>query len=189
MNWHCLKHYHAYSISFILSNVVIFFFWSLILKDCIEVQEKKKKVVLLFTSSAKTLNKALPRSSRALTGKICTKSVMHVQSCCFAYFLPFSLMSPSSLLKLPIYYQRRDWNHLPSWIWHFELIIQMWILFCLKTIIHLVCPFFISPGYYSRHKRNLRQRLLCHLVILIHVFLKIVLKKPGVLTAVIDLIK
>ena len=28
------------------------------------------------------------------------KSVMHVQSCCFA-FLPFSLPSPSSLLKLP----------------------------------------------------------------------------------------
>ena len=35
------------------------------------------------------------------------KSVMHVQSCCFAnlnlllFFLPFSLPSPSSLLKLP----------------------------------------------------------------------------------------
>ena len=57
----------------------IFFFWSLILKDCIEVQEKKKKVVLLFTSSAKTLNKALPRSSRAVVAvvqcraKMCTK--------------------------------------------------------------------------------------------------------------------
>ena len=34
------------------------------------------------------------------------KSVMHVQSCCFAIhycvFLPFSLLSPSSLLKFPV---------------------------------------------------------------------------------------
>ena len=40
------KIYHAYSISFNSSNVGSFF-WSWILKDCIEVQEKKKKVAIL----------------------------------------------------------------------------------------------------------------------------------------------
>ena len=34
------------------------------------------------------------------------RDVIHAQSCCFVYqtycFLPFSLLSPSSLLKLPI---------------------------------------------------------------------------------------
>ena len=38
--------YRTYSISFNLSNVVNFL-WSLILKDCIDVQENKKKVVVL----------------------------------------------------------------------------------------------------------------------------------------------
>ena len=40
------KIYRAYSISFNSSNVGNFF-WSWILKDCIEVQEKKKKVAIL----------------------------------------------------------------------------------------------------------------------------------------------
>ena len=45
--------YRAYSISFNSSNVGKFF-WSWILKDCIKVEEKKKKVfVLLFPSSTK----------------------------------------------------------------------------------------------------------------------------------------
>ena len=39
----CFKFYRAYSISF-NSSIVGNFFWSWILKDCIKVQEKKKKV-------------------------------------------------------------------------------------------------------------------------------------------------
>ena len=52
------------------------------------------------------------------------KSVMHVQSCCFAnkptFCLPFSLPSPSSLLKLPIVviqkfcYHGNVTSHFPS---------------------------------------------------------------------------
>jgi len=40
--------YRAYSILFSSSNVDNFF-WSWILKDCMEVQEKKKKVMVLHT--------------------------------------------------------------------------------------------------------------------------------------------
>ena len=44
----CFKLYRAYSISFISSNVGnIFLSW--ILKDCIKIQEKKQKVVVLFS--------------------------------------------------------------------------------------------------------------------------------------------
>ena len=43
VNLRCLKFNRAYSISFNSSNVGKYF-WSWILKDCIKVQEKKKKV-------------------------------------------------------------------------------------------------------------------------------------------------
>ena len=52
VNSRCLRLYRAYSISFNLSNVDKFF-WSWILEDCIEVQEKKKESRLVFTSSTK----------------------------------------------------------------------------------------------------------------------------------------
>ena len=47
------------------------------------------------------------RRCRAVTVKKFIKSLMHLQSCCFAnlillLFVPFSLMSPSSLLKDPL---------------------------------------------------------------------------------------
>ena len=50
----CFKLYRAYSKSFNSSNLGNFL-WSWILKDCIDVQEKNKKVVALcrFTSSTK----------------------------------------------------------------------------------------------------------------------------------------
>ena len=93
------KLYRAYSISFTSSNVGKCF-WSWILKDCIKVQEKKRKFLSCVPVLDKTWIQALSRCSRATTAKKCTKSVIHVQSCCFA-FLPFSLPSASSLLKLP----------------------------------------------------------------------------------------
>ena len=51
----------------ILANV----FWSWILKDCVKVQEKKRKVVVLCSWPRKIV--ALSRLSRALTAKKCTK--------------------------------------------------------------------------------------------------------------------
>ena len=44
----CLKLYRAYSISFCSSHVGEFF-WSWILNGCIKVQEKEKKVIVLFS--------------------------------------------------------------------------------------------------------------------------------------------
>ena len=46
VNSPCFKLYRAYSISFKFSKCW-HFFWSWILQDCIEVQQKKKKVVVL----------------------------------------------------------------------------------------------------------------------------------------------
>ena len=46
VNSRCFQLYRAYSISFNSSNVGIFF-WRWILKDCIKVQEKKKKAIVL----------------------------------------------------------------------------------------------------------------------------------------------
>ena len=73
----CFKLYRAYSISFISSNVGnIFLSW--ILKDCIKIQEKKQKVVVLFSR---------PQFHAVVVHwwqrNVQTK-VMHVQSCCFA---------------------------------------------------------------------------------------------------------
>ena len=75
----CFKLYRAYSILFNSSNVVNFL-WSWILKECIEVQEKKKKVVVLRSRPPQNV---LSRHSRAVTEKNVQKSVMHIQSYCF----------------------------------------------------------------------------------------------------------
>ena len=45
VNLRCFKHYRAYSISF-SSSYGGKCFWSWMLRDCIEVQEKKKEVVV-----------------------------------------------------------------------------------------------------------------------------------------------
>ena len=54
VNSQCFKQYHAYSISFSSSNVANIF-WSWIIKDCIEVEETKKKVVVLCSRPQQTL--------------------------------------------------------------------------------------------------------------------------------------
>ena len=83
----CLKLHRTYSISFNSPNVGKLF-WCCILKDCIEVQGNKKKVVRHFHVVF------MQRRQRNIQ-----KSVMHVQSCCFIFlifaFLPFSLRSSS----------------------------------------------------------------------------------------------
>ena len=84
MNSHFLKLYRAYSISFNSSNVGKFF-WSWILKDCIKVQEKKKKVVVLC-SHASTKREIRHFHVVIVQRRLrnVQKCVMHVQSCCFA---------------------------------------------------------------------------------------------------------
>ena len=52
--------------------------------DCIKVQEKKKKVVVLCSRPRQNAKLGNFTLSRATTAKKCTKSVMPVQSCCFA---------------------------------------------------------------------------------------------------------
>ena len=106
MNSHRFKLYRAYSISFTSSNVgKCFYSW--ILKDCIKVQEKKRKLLSCVPVLDKTWIQALSRCSRATTAKKCTKKawctckvvVLLIKPIAF---LPFSLPSASSLLKLPI---------------------------------------------------------------------------------------
>ena len=89
-----------YSISFSSSNVGISF-WR-ILKDCIEVQEKKKKSL----SCLYVLHRSEIRYFHVVVVQWWRRNVqksVHEQSCCFAklsllFFLPFSLTLPSSLL-------------------------------------------------------------------------------------------
>ena len=54
VNLRCLKLYRAYSILFNSSNAGKRF-WSWILKDCIKVQEKKKKVVFFWSCPRKNV--------------------------------------------------------------------------------------------------------------------------------------
>ena len=105
--------YRAYSNLF-NSSIVGRFFQSLIPNYCIKVQEKKKKVVVLCSRPRQNVkNEPLSRGSRAVTAKKCTKSVMHVQSCCFAnlnllffFFLPFSFSCVGTAHKVS-----PDWSH------------------------------------------------------------------------------
>ena len=102
-----LKVNRAYSISFD-SSMVGKFFWSLILKDCIKGPEKKRKLVFLCSRPRQIVKLGtymfvvVQRRLRNVQ-----KSVVHVQSCYLPpkkliAFLPFSLPSPLSMLKLPI---------------------------------------------------------------------------------------
>ena len=111
MNLHCFKLYRAYSISFTSSNIGKCF-WSWILKDCIKVQEKKRKLLSCVPVLDKTWIQALSRCSRAMTAKKCTKKAWCTCKVVVLLikpipFLPFSLPSASSLLKLPIVIDRK----------------------------------------------------------------------------------
>ena len=128
MNSHCFKLYRAYSISFTSSNVGKCF-WSWILKGCIKVQEKKRKLLSCVPVFEKTWIQALSRCSRATTAKKCTEKawctckvvVLLIKPIAF---LPFSLPSPSSLLKLPIDgWERHDdieLRAIPRWLFRCE---------------------------------------------------------------------
>ena len=81
----CFKLHRAYCMSFNLSNVSNFF-WSWVLKNFIEVQEKKKKVVALsFTSFTKREIRHFHVVVVQVTVKECTKKRdARKKSCCLA---------------------------------------------------------------------------------------------------------
>ena len=83
VNLRCLKLYRAYSIAFNSSNVGKFF-RSWILKDCIQFQEISRKL----SSFVPVLDKREIRQFHVVVlqrrQRNVQKSVMHVQSCCFA---------------------------------------------------------------------------------------------------------
>ena len=98
--------YRAYSISFTSSNVGKCF-RSWILKDCIKIREKKKKVVLLYFRPRQNANLGtFTLQSRDGGKEMCKKSVMQVQSCCFAnlnlLLFCLSLCLRCRCLRLPI---------------------------------------------------------------------------------------
>ena len=121
MNLRCFKlnraGNRAYSISFNSSNFCRFF-WSWILKDCIKVQKKKKKVVVLCSRPWQNVKISIDVVEVQGQQRNVQKSVMHVKSCFFAdlnqellskpiALLPFSWPSPLSLLQLPLKLRRR----------------------------------------------------------------------------------
>ena len=91
-------------------------FWVFIVKDCIEVQGKKKKVVVLCSRSPQNVDLGRIFTSQSCSDgkKMCKKAwctckVVFCQSKPISIaFLPFPLrlLSSSSLLKLPIVYKR-----------------------------------------------------------------------------------
>ena len=87
MNSRCLKLYRTYSISFNLSHVDKFF-GSWILKDCIKVQQlsfsEKESCCLVYRSSTKPEIRHFHVVVVQRRHRNVRKSVMHVQSCCFA---------------------------------------------------------------------------------------------------------
>ena len=73
-------------------------------------------------------NEPLSRGSRAVTAKKCTKSVMHVQSCCFAnlnllfFFLPFSFSCVGTAHKVS-----PDWSHKTMTCHSFSCFSIVWV--------------------------------------------------------------
>ena len=108
------KLYRAYSISF-NSSIFSKFFWSWILKYCIEVHEKKKKVVVLCSHFAQKVKLGTFTLQSCSDGKKkCTKKFDARAKLLFCLSKPvtvltFSLTSPSSLPKLPIAVPEK-WN-------------------------------------------------------------------------------
>ena len=75
----------------------------------LSLEKEKENSCAVFTNSIKRAREIRKFQVADLQRRLrnVQKSVMHVQSCCFAdinrlFFLPFSLPSPSLLLKLPI---------------------------------------------------------------------------------------
>ena len=117
MNSICFKLYRTYSNrTLLICQMLANLFWGLILKDCIAVQEKKKKVLVFCWRSPQNVNLARIFTSQSCSDskemykKVgCTCKVVFCQSKPISIaFLPLSLslLSPSPLLKLPIVYKR-----------------------------------------------------------------------------------
>ena len=95
VNSRCLKLFRAYFISFNTSNVG---------KSGKESGKEKESCCLVFPSSTKRENRHFHIVVLQQRLRNVQRRVVRVQSCCFSNLnlLPYSLPSPSSLLKLPI---------------------------------------------------------------------------------------
>ena len=108
MKSRCFKLYCAYP-SLSIRQMLAIFFRSSILKDCIKVQEKKEKVVVLRSRPPPNVNRHLHvvivvqwrQRNVQKSVKRTRAKLLFCQSKPIA-FLPFLLTSPPSLLKLPI---------------------------------------------------------------------------------------
>ena len=108
MDSHCFKLHRSYLISFNLSNVGKIF-WVESEGTVSKFWKRKRKFLCVLTYPIKRARQIRKFHVAVVQRRLrnIQKSVMHVQSCYFAninlfLFLPFSLKSPSSLLKLPI---------------------------------------------------------------------------------------
>ena len=93
------------------------FCWSWILKDCIKVQEKKRKVIILFVFTSSTTG----ISRHSSTKKHDTRAELPFCQLKPIAFLPFSLTLPTSLLIISSLLRR-------ILVWH------KWVLNCLQNI-------------------------------------------------------
>ena len=80
----CFILYRVYSISFNSSNIDSIIFCGVEIKDCIKGQEKKERRYLVFTTSTKREIRHFHVVVVQWRERYVQKSVMHVQSCCFA---------------------------------------------------------------------------------------------------------
>ena len=96
-----------------IRQMLVTFFWSSILKDCIEVQEKKKKVVVLCSRPSQNVGAwHRSRTVKWRQRNVKLNRAMHVQSYCFAnqtycYFSVLFAGRPGSLSFLSPVVQRQ----------------------------------------------------------------------------------
>ena len=116
MNLCRLKLYRAYSTSFNSSNIGKFFGVEF-KRTASKFRKRKSKLLSFVPVLEKTWKKAVSRCSRATTAKKCTKKRVACAKLLFSLskpisFVPFSLLSSSSLRKLPNVFRRQQYFHL-----------------------------------------------------------------------------
>ena len=112
------------------------FFWRWILKDCVEVQEKKKIFVILCSVLHKTRNLAFSSLSRAVKTKKCTKG--HDTRAELLFYPSFSSSNVGNffwswILKDRIKFRKRkrkslSWAHVlhKTWNYYFHIVVVQW---------------------------------------------------------------
>ena len=159
MHQRCLKLYRAYSISFNSSNVVLELNSNRLYQSS---GKERESCCLVFPSSTRREIRHFHVVVVQRRQRNVQKSVMHVSSCCFAnlnllVFSPFSFLSPSSLLELPIkvqqilYLGNKFERFLRSHLRHCDHAVGIWCSSFLHKRIHFVqeIPSFSSNLIYT----------------------------------------